>query len=203
MMDKPLEKLFKSSSEKGIKIIRGQKHRNGKNVYLDIAIEEDTSRDVLKQVLSAVEKFGNALIELNLCEDGIDGAESHKTTISISSYYALQSDRLLESLDKAINENHFDDQYSNFIRVLDFYDLIHDKKSELICQMKILGYHMYEIKFKASGLKDTNECFTAFFNKLGLEAYDEHDNNYWIFKTGNKNEFQNMMDKICEVFASH
>lgn len=199
---KALENLLWSCYKNGIHTSGCHTGKHANFVYLDVNLEEDTPRDILKRMLSEVEKFGNAQVNLHFGGNPISGPEWYKTSIFISSRYALQADRLWENLDKAITEKKFDEQHSCFTRILDLHDLIQDKDCGLTCRMYISGYHMYQIKFDDSGPVNTTEYFSHFFDKLGFQIQEDHGKKFWYFEIGDKNIFENMLDKICKAFAS-
>ena len=197
---KQLESLLWTCYKNGIKTSGCHTGKHANFVYLSINLEGNTPRDILKCMLSEVEKFGNAQVNLHFGGNPLSGPEWHKTSIFISSKYALQADRLWENLDKAITEKHSDNQYICFSRILDFYDFLQDKDCGLTCRMYISAYHMYEIKFDDSGPESTTEYFSAFFDKLGFKTEKDSSKKFWVFKTGDKSVFKDMLDKICEAF---
>ena len=197
---KPLESLLWTCYKNGIKTSGCHTGKHANFVYLSINLEENTPRDILKRMLSEVEKFGNAQANLHFGGKPLSDPEWHKTSICISSKYALQADRLWENLDKAIIEKHSDEQYTCFSRILDFYDLLQDKGFGLTCRMYISAYHMYEIKFDDSGPESTTEYFSAFLDKFGFETERDSGKKFLVFKSGDKSVFNDMLDKICEAF---
>lgn len=197
---KQLESLLWTCYKNGIKTSGCHTGKHANFVYLSINLEGNTPRDILKCMLSEVEKFGNAQVNLHFGGNPISGPEWYKTSIFISSRYALQADRLWENLDKAITEKHSDKQYICFSRILDFHDFLQDKDCGLTCRMYISAYHMYEIKFDDSGPESTTEYFSAFFDKLGFKTEKNSSKKFWVFRTSDKSVFKDMLDKIGEAF---
>ena len=197
-----LENLLWVCYQNGIKTSGCHTSEHARFVYLDFDFEENTPRDLLNCVFSEVEKFGNAQINLHFGGNPLSGPDWYKTYFGISSRYVLQADRLWENLAKAILEKHFEEKYSIFIKILDLHDLLQDKDCGLTCRMKVSAYCTYEINFDDSGPKSTTEYFSAFFEKLGFEVYEDHGKKFWFFKTSDKAVFKNLLDKLCAAFAS-
>ncbi|MBQ9266935.1 MAG: hypothetical protein IJ217_01425 [Clostridia bacterium] len=173
-------------------------------LVLNVSNSSDTN---LRRIIAAAEKFGNARLQLSMsASNPFSGPDWHQNFLIISTSKRNRKNLFLQSLSEAF-ENHEDiSGNQGFASIIDFYEFLKDKDSELLVDMQVAHRSCYTLTLEYDKNPRNNDFYSKILPKTGLiletNISPRCPSIPWKIECSNANEFNDFIQNCLQILKS-